>query len=136
MRQRFLARLLAILAETGAALLLAFLVLEVSFRIAGALSSESRDRTQVRVDEQHQVLLCVADSHTWGLGMGYPARLAGSSDRYRVINLGVPGTNTAQLRRRFADYLDRFRPRAVVIWAGVNNFWNQPDTELWSGGEQ
>ena len=136
MRKRFLARLLATLTKASAAVLLALLVLEVSFRLAGALSPEKRDVEQANVNEQHHVILCLGDSHTWGAGKGYPARLAerlaARSDRYRVINLGVPGTNTAQLRRRLPGYLDRFHPRAVVMWDGINNSWNQTDTELWS----
>ena len=83
----------------------------------------------------HSVVLCIGDSHAWGLGKGYPARLAERlaerSPSYRVINYGVPGTNTAPLRTRGVSYLERFHPRVVIFWAGVNNRHNRSDTEVW-----
>ena len=48
-----------------------------------------------------------------------------------MINLGVPGSNTAQLRNRFLDYLDVYRPTVVVHWAGINNAYNRAETEVW-----
>ena len=136
LRRRPLAiRLLLLLGKVAAGAVLVLLAAEASFRIAGALTAE--DRGDAGLADEHLVALCVGDSHTWGLGKGYPARLAARlaarSDRYRVVNLGVPGTNTAQLRRRFIGYLDRFRPRAVVFWGGINNAWNLTDTDLWEG---
>jgi hypothetical protein len=114
-------------------LVIAFGVLEVSLRLAGALMS--RERGVEGLASDHFVVLCVGDSHTWGLGKGYPARLAEKlaerSPRYRVINYGVPGTNTAQLRKRFVSYLDRFHPQVVIFWAGVNNRHNRAETDVW-----
>lgn len=90
---------------------------------------------QPPADPNAIVVLCVGDSHTWGMGRGYPAALADElaqrSPRYHVVNLGVPGSNTAQLRRRFVDYLERFRPRVVILWSGINNSWNRTDVALW-----
>jgi hypothetical protein len=81
------------------------------------------------------VILCVGDYHTWVLGKGYPARLgerlAERSSRYRVINMGVPGSNTAQVRKRLPGYLERFQPDLVILWAGVNNKYNRSDSEPW-----
>jgi len=115
------------------ALIIAIAVLEISFRLAGALLP--RERGIEGLAAEHFVVLCVGDSHTWGLGKGYPARLAERlaerSPRYRVINYGVAGTNTAQLRNRFVSYLDRFHPQVVIFWAGVNNRHNRSETEVW-----
>lgn len=90
---------------------------------------------QPPTDPDAVVVLCIGDSHTWGMGRGYPAalaeKLAQRSARYHVVNLGVPGSNTAQLRRRFVDYLERFRPRVVIVWSGINNSWNRTDVALW-----
>lgn len=112
---------------------LAFGVLEISFRLAAALIPRERGIEGLAAD--HFVVLCVGDSHTWGAGKGYPARLAERlaerSARYRVVNYGVPGTNTAQLRNRFASYLDRLHPRVVIVWAGVNNRHNRAESEVW-----
>ena len=98
----------------------AFLALEILFRIAGLVAGFGRVGPPPAGD--NIVVLCVGDSHTWGRGRGYPAALAAllaeRSPRYRVINLGAPGTNTAQLRNRFLDYLDVYRPAVVVHWAG------------------
>lgn len=130
---RFCARALLVL-------VLAFGVLEASFRLAGALMPRERGIEGLAAD--HFVVLCVGDSHTWGAGKGVPARLAERlaerSPRYRVVNYGVPGTNTAQLRNRFVSYLERFHPRVVIVWAGVNNRHNRAETEVWqeAGVEQ
>ena len=109
---------------------------EIGIRVAGILAPFGRDGS---VEGGHFVVLCVGDSHTWGNGRGYPRRLsqrlAALSKEYRVINLGVPGTNTAQLRNRFAAFLERYDPGLVVIWTGVNNRWNRSETEVWSEAE-
>jgi lysophospholipase L1-like esterase len=126
-------RIFRLILRTILILVIAFVVLEVSFRLAGALMPRERGIEGLASD--HFVVLCVGDSHTWGLGKGYPARLAEKlaerSPRYRVINYGVPGTNTAQLRKRFVSYLDRFHPQVVIFWAGVNNRHNRAETEVW-----
>jgi peptidoglycan/LPS O-acetylase OafA/YrhL/lysophospholipase L1-like esterase len=44
-------------------------------------------------------------------------RLAG----WRVINAGLNGSSTGQMRLRTAALLDRFHPKAVVIQAGIND---------------
>src|SRR5262249_5463405 len=53
------------------------------------------------------------------------------SPRYHVINMGVAGSNTAQARKRLLGYFERFQPRLLVFWAGVNNKYNRADTEVW-----
>ena len=122
------------LALVALGLLLAVGLLEGGLRLAGALSSAERGSFDGAGDSI--VVLCIGDSHTWGNGEGVPARLAERlaerSPRFRVVNLGVPGTNTAQHRKRFDRYLDRFDPSLIVFWAGLNNVWNRTDTESWT----
>jgi lysophospholipase L1-like esterase len=128
-----LVRVLRIISRSVLALVIAFAVCEVSLRLAGALMP--RERGIEGLAAGHFAVLCVGDSHTWGLGKGYPARLAERlaerSPRYRVINYGVPGTNTAQLRKQFVSYLDRFHPGVVIFWSGVNNRHNRSETDVW-----
>ena len=40
---------------------------------------------------------------------------------WRVINAGLNGSSTGQMRLRTAALLDRFHPKAVVIQAGIND---------------
>lgn len=119
----------ALIGIVGAALLVELVLQAASLVVAGdpaARLTTAADRI---------VVLCAGDSHTWGLGKGYPAalakRLGERSRRYQVVNLGVPGSNTAELRRRFPGWLDTFQPAVVVVWSGVNNLSNRTDTDVW-----
>jgi len=85
----------------------------------------------------------VGDSHTYGGGVpteeSYPAELQKFLDgrtpnTWSVINLGVPGMNTAQLRRRLPDYVSLYGPEVVVVWAGVNNSWNLAEVDMKDSG--
>lgn len=115
--------------------LIALGVAEGALRLASGLLA--RDPAEELLPTTNQtVVLCVGDSHTWGMGHGYPeglaVRLSERAPSYRVVNLGVPGSNTAQLRKRLAADLERFQPRLVVLWSGVNNSWNRTDTDVWT----
>ena len=81
------------------------------------------------------VVLCVGDSLTRGRPdpENYPAELqrllrSRTGKPYQVLNLGVPGLTTTQIRARFARYLDYYRPALVVLWAGIDNGWRHPET--------
>lgn len=86
-----------------------------------------------RPDASYQIL-SVGDSHTFGAGLpvegSYPAQLqerldAISPGEYSVINLGVPGMSTTQVRERLAVNVARYRPDLTILWCGVNNVWNR-----------
>lgn len=113
-------------------LVLGFLILELALQIASQVQPE---RKVASAGDGMEVILVVGDSHAWGAGRGVAERLAKRlseyGDRYRVLNLGVPGSNTAQLRSYFDEYLDRFDPSTIVIWSGMNNNWNRGGTEHW-----
>jgi lysophospholipase L1-like esterase len=116
-------------------LVLALATIEVGFRLAGLAMRQDPAHALADSDDRF-VVLCAGDSHTWGLGRGYPAaladRLSARSAHYRVLNLGVPASTTASWRRWLPDYEDRFHPRVVVFWAGINNWWNRADADVWS----
>ena len=91
--------------------------------------------SRVRLRASHQgppvEILCVGDSHTYGLGVkaweSYPGQLASAGV---VVNAGIPGTNSAQLRARLGDWLLEHEPFYVVILVGVNNLWNRASPEF------
>jgi GDSL-like Lipase/Acylhydrolase family len=85
------------------------------------------------------VILCVGDSHTYGTkmdeGADYPAQLQKRFERnsfpVNVINQGVPGTNTSELRRKLPGLMKKYNPDLVIVLVCVNNDWNRKDT-TWS----
>lgn len=80
-------------------------------------------------------ILCVGDSHTYGVKVAkdesYPAQLQALLDQNKiaanVINAGIPGQNTSELRRAMPEYIARYRPAAVVVLSCSNNEWNRRD---------
>lgn len=119
----------------AAGVVVGLLVVEVFIRLWAAAVARPTDAPGPSKD--HIAVLCVGDSHTWGQGLGYPKRLAERlaerSSRYRVINLGVPGTNTAQIRKRLPEQIERYDPELIVVWSGVNNSWNRTATDVRDG---
>jgi lysophospholipase L1-like esterase len=88
-------------------------------------------------------ILCIGDSHTYGAGLpedqSYPAHLQRQLDErspggFSVINLGVPGLNTSQMRARLPLQVARYQPDLVIAWAGVNNAWNVAGRDLADAG--
>lgn len=125
--------------------LLGLCLVEVGLRISGALlGSERGGRSGV------QTVLCVGDSHTYGLHVppphSYPARLQALLDptsvEVGVLNYGVPGRNSGTLLSRLPRYLEQTRPDVVLIKVGFNDSWNfdatdpieeQASDSLWHG---
>jgi len=125
-RVRLLPRLAKALAFTAGVLVLD----EIALRLGGLFVAGA----PTAVEDGRSVVLCVGDSHTRGRDDpdNYPYQLQRILDeraagRYRVINVGVPGMGTAQVRSRFERYLDYYHPAIVVHWAGINNGWRHPD---------
>jgi lysophospholipase L1-like esterase len=84
-----------------------------------------------------ETILCVGDSHTYGAmveeGEAYPGQLEHflnelEPGRYEVVNLGIPGHNTAQVLQRLPDQIASFAPSIIIVWAGVNDGWNKTST--------
>ena len=85
-----------------------------------------------------ETLLTLGDSHTYGVFFSaeesYPGQLAARLEarepsRYRVVNLGLPGTNSSEIATRLPGWLEAYTPTRVVLCVGVNNVWNRSDTE-------
>lgn len=87
-------------------------------------------------------ILCVGDSHTFGIGAGrpedaWPARVerrlreARPDLDVRVTNAGVPGSNSAEAEEVARGYLAGDDPPDVVIFlAGLNDSWNLAGNRL------
>jgi hypothetical protein len=85
-----------------------------------------------------QRVLCVGDSHTYGAGVraeeAYPAQLQRFLDEaapntYSVMNRGVPGFTTTQVRRRLPGWIDELDPTIVIMIAGANDVWNAAEED-------
>jgi lysophospholipase L1-like esterase len=116
-------------------LLLAVLLLEAGMRLASRFVGERVDDS----DEANRLtLLTLGDSHTYGVSItaqdAYPGQLAADLDlrapgRYRVVNLGLPGMNSAEILARLPGWYARYRPHSAIVCVGVNNIWNDSETE-------
>ena len=109
---------------------------EFALRIGSIFASDQseagwRPNAQVRI-------LAVGDSHTYGGTVQpdetYPAQLqrhldAAAPGVYSVINIGIPGVNTAQVRNRLPLNLARWEPDIVIVWCGLNNTWNSAESD-------
>ena len=124
------------------ALFLAWAGLEGGLQLAG-LAARFVYRPQL-AHPGAPTILCLGDSHTFGVGVpadrSYPAQLEQLlADRglfVNVVNLGAPGTNTSQIRCHLPEWIQRFRPSAIVVLAGVNDGWNSSEVLMveWEDG--
>lgn len=89
------------------------------------------------------VILCVGDSHTYGLPLpepeSYPSQLQVRLDEaygdgtFRVVNLGIPSVNSGFVLNRLERQIAQFDPKLVIVWVGINNLWNA--AEMQTGDE-
>jgi len=100
----------------------------------------ARDISRLAPAPGERRIACFGDSNTYGIHLdvsaSFPQRLQRFLDLapgqpWRVINLGYPGQNTAQIRARLAENLDAYRPEIVIVWAGANNTWSPAMRHLW-----
>lgn len=78
------------------------------------------------------IIVCMGDSHTYGVFLerdeAYPAQLGKILGRvsgsYQVINLGVPGQNSTQIKNALPEVINNYHPEILVVMVGVNNGWN------------
>jgi len=107
------------------------LCLEAALQIAHMAARRSALREDLSKKDA-PVILCLGDSHTYGAGVSeseaYPARLekllAEKGLRVEVVNLGAPGTNTSEIRRKLPGWMETYDPVCVIVLAVVNNSWN------------
>jgi len=112
--------------------LFSLLLLEGVLRVAGIFVEGSRVGA---VGEAG--ILCQGDSFTFGLFLppeaAYPARLeallhANGEPGARVVNAGIPSKPTWIVKKELRADLRRWKPRIVLMLAGVNDRWRlRPD---------
>lgn len=109
-------------------------LLELALNL-GAMFVQSRP---ISVSEGRGTILTLGDSHTYGVKTrpeeSYPGQLQALLDerapgRYNIVNLGVPGTNSAEIVAQLPAWIARFRPFAVIVCVGINNRWNYSNTQ-------
>src|SRR5215467_4016193 len=110
-------------------------IIEISLRLVGfwylanfyrELGAASRIQGSINI-------VCLGESTTAGLWVkfedSYPKQLERAlREFYRTnaINVLVPphiGHNTSQMANRIHHYLERCRPRLLIVMAGANNEW-------------
>ena len=117
------------------ALLLGAVLCELGLRGAGWVYYATSGRSaEGAMGEAGLEILCAGDSNTFGIfetaESAYPARLERLLDErvaggpHRVVNLGMPGLNSRQLRQGLARELADRDPAAVIVLVGANNAWS------------
>jgi lysophospholipase L1-like esterase len=108
---------------------------EASLQLASVIARQlvSRSGSSGTANDQ-MTILCVGDSHTYGLPLpeedSYPAQLEVAlharhpERRFEIVNLGIPGLNSAFVANRLERQLHQLRPDLVIVWVGINNLWN------------
>jgi hypothetical protein len=126
--------------------LIGLLVVEVALQGAAAVVSRVALRggaVAAAAGDKFRIF-CIGDSNTYGAGVprdqSYPAQLekvlnaAAGEERFEVVNLGVPGSNSAQVLGRLPKYLQAYKPHLLIVLTGVNDYWNP--AEVADAGEQ
>ncbi len=134
MRRKFLFGVLAFL--------LALIVLEVLLQLTSLVVRATLVEAPRAADSADTItILSVGDSHTYGpteeRDLSYPVQLQQLLERrfpdrkFHILNLGVPGANSAFVATRLEQQVLQTRPHLVLAWVGVNNAWNSTDTAAW-----
>ncbi len=120
-------RRVRIAVNVAVAVILVLALTEILLRLPSLLSSDpalpERDPTRAHI-------LSVGDSFTrTGKNIPdtdtYPGHLQVLLDdaapgRFRMVNLGTIGVSSTLVANQLSDHLERYRPVAVIAWAGVN----------------
>ena len=106
------------------------LILEIVLRTGGfcmAILQEYHNRRKIAEKDTIRVM-CIGESTTaLGGENSYPSQLEkilnqdGTDKKFRVINKGVPMTNTAVIARKIDGWLKAYQPDAVVAMMGIND---------------
>lgn len=119
------------------------LAVELALQAAAMLAPLVIHRGIGATSDDAVTIMCVGDSHTYGAPLpqeeSYPYQLEERlHDTYRgvpfvVSNLGVPGANSAIVANRLEAQIAQMDPDLIMVWVGINNFWNVAETDSWDG---
>ena len=127
---------------TRIALVLLFTVLlfEAALQVLSLVihfsKGDSSGSSSVKTGDETRVILCCGDSFTFGMGSSgpqysYPRQLetmlAEESARWRVVNAGWPGRNSAEVVRSIDALLTEHDPEILVLMVGANDSWSLPE---------
>ncbi len=144
MTRRFAGRAALVLFGLCLPLCIAEIALQLSSRLYRGMMLATRAEA-IDLSPATRRVLCVGDSNTFGVRVApqdsYPGQLGAmwkecarhSSDSggaeavntWQVLNRGIPGQNTAQIRASLPELLEWSKPAVVIVLAGINNTWNQ-----------
>ena len=114
---------------------LALVILEAVLQVAAVFVGP---RQAARIGAREKVILALGDSNTYGARysqeQAYPGQLQSILDlrvpgRYKVINLGLPGMNSSEVRARLKGWYLQYQPYAAVLCVGINNVWNRAEDD-------
>jgi len=113
-------------------ILLTFGLLEIGLRVYGKDHQNNQAPLRLIGDSADDVLLCVGDSFTEGLGANpgasYPHQLhsqleADGGPAVQVVNAGLSGQNSYELLVQLDRQLDKVDPDYVLVLTGSGNTW-------------
>ncbi len=122
-------------------LFIILITIEIFLQIAHIINVHQSSRLNIS-DSNAPIILSIGDSHTYGWSVNkeqsYPAQLEKKLHeleiRVNVLNMGVPGYNTSQIRRKLPEWLKKYKPVCIILLASINSGWNIRDT-MWSDWE-
>ncbi|MBN1823119.1 MAG: tetratricopeptide repeat protein [Endomicrobiales bacterium] len=134
----------SVLAKTAlitAGLMLSVFLCEFGLRAYGVFERPSLKKSaaefKASADGGKIKIICVGDSNTFGIGaeqgFSYPDQLQKMFDKeepgkYKVYNLGIPGSNSSMLLKRFQGWIEAYEPHVAVVMCGMNDSWNLEDS--------
>ncbi|MBN3037896.1 MAG: SGNH/GDSL hydrolase family protein [Candidatus Omnitrophica bacterium] len=111
---------------------------ETFLNVASAIVKQDNIQLNEDLGDETYTIFCIGDSFTFGSGVGreyaYPAQLESMlktnfpKKDIRVVNLGIPGANSTQILGTLVENVEKYSPRLIIIWAGVDNCWNLTDS--------
>ncbi len=123
-------------------LLIATLLAEVLFRVGGLIAHKIMTQNVKVSNDPETIILCLGDSSTFGLGASnvfkysYPSQLQkilnekNHAKKFKVINLGVPGSNSSQLLNRLRNNILKYKPAIIIVQTGENDYWNLYESNI------
>ncbi|MFA6217858.1 MAG: GDSL-type esterase/lipase family protein [Candidatus Omnitrophota bacterium] len=119
-----------------AALILFMIMVEASLWIIGFFYHKNLAAAK-KIGKGDFLVYCFGDSFTYGIGSenkkGYPEQLQElcekqyPSEHVKVINFGIPGSNSSQVLKYFKYILNSgsyIKPSLVIVMTGINDWWN------------